>query len=182
MTAQMLADACEEIGLPIPRNVIANWESGRRTTVTLPEILVLAKALDVAPAQLVFPLGPTDEVDRLPGDSTERWRAFSWFTGEDDEPLGGWKLRLYRQHHQAAQRIDEEHPDAVQLQFHFSREDWPLRAAEKFDRLVAATRSSLLPIRAHMRLQGLTPPSLHLHLAFLDEELPPLDTTLEDEE
>jgi ribosome-binding protein aMBF1 (putative translation factor) len=31
MSAQELADACAEIGHPIPRNVIANMESGRRS-------------------------------------------------------------------------------------------------------------------------------------------------------
>ncbi len=45
MSAQDLADRCAEIGHPIPRNVIANMESGRRATLPLVDVLVLAEAL-----------------------------------------------------------------------------------------------------------------------------------------
>ena len=46
MSAQQLADRTAELGAPIPRSVLANLESGRRETVSVAEILVLAAALE----------------------------------------------------------------------------------------------------------------------------------------
>ena len=43
MSAQDLADACAELGHPIPRNVIANMESGRRADLPLVEVMVLGR-------------------------------------------------------------------------------------------------------------------------------------------
>ena len=48
-SAQDLADKCEEIGHPIPRNVIANMESGRRSNLPLVDVMVLAEALNTPP-------------------------------------------------------------------------------------------------------------------------------------
>ena len=57
MSVQKLADVTDELGMPIPRSVLANLESGRRETVTVAEVLVLAAALDVAPIDLICPSG-----------------------------------------------------------------------------------------------------------------------------
>ena len=69
MSAQQLADACEKLGYPIPRSVIANLESGRRESVSLSELLVLAAALHVSPPALVIPVDTTADVEILPGKS-----------------------------------------------------------------------------------------------------------------
>jgi transcriptional regulator with XRE-family HTH domain len=167
MTAQDLADACEELDHPIPRNVIANWESGRRLTLTVPELLVLAAAVDTPPAELVFPLGRSTEVDCLPGESNDPWTAFSWFTGEDQSYGEGV---LFRKHAGVERHIRTAHHDAWQLQFAGPKEDWPPDADAAFDRLIQALRSQLAPIRSHMRRCELTPPPLPDHLAFLDNE------------
>src|SRR4051794_30252810 len=61
LSAQKLADRCAEAGGRdlATRSVIANLESGRRDTVSIDEVFVLAFALNVAPVHLVI---PTDAV------------------------------------------------------------------------------------------------------------------------
>ncbi|MEV6046470.1 helix-turn-helix domain-containing protein [Streptomyces xanthochromogenes] len=85
-SAQDLADRCEEIGYPIPRNVIANMESGRRATLPLVEIMVLAKALRMTPVSLIYPVGYVSEVRSLPyEDPQPAWDALQWFTGQSPD-------------------------------------------------------------------------------------------------
>ncbi|MFD0053624.1 helix-turn-helix domain-containing protein [Streptomyces sp. NPDC127168] len=81
-SAQDLADRCEEIGYPVPRNVIANMESGRRAVLPLVEIMVLAKALRISPISLIYPVGYVDEVRQLPYEyPRSTWDALQWFVG-----------------------------------------------------------------------------------------------------
>src|SRR5947209_7618292 len=81
-SAQDLADKCEEIGYPIPRNVIANMESGRRAVLPLVEIMVLAKALRMSPISLIYPVGHVREVRQLPYEETQStWETLQWFSG-----------------------------------------------------------------------------------------------------
>lgn len=87
LSAQQLSDRCSELGLPIQRSVLANLESGRRTTVTVAEVLVLAGALGIAPAQLVFPAGYQPSVEALPDKETGPLNAIDWFAGQ--AKLGG---------------------------------------------------------------------------------------------
>lgn len=178
MTAQDLADACEELGYPIPRNVIANWESGRRLTLTVPELLVLARAVDMPPAALVFPLGGSSSVEYLPSESADPWTAFSWFVGEDVDHLTG-DVALFRTHARREKDLRASHHDAWQLQFLPEREAWPPGSDAKFDLLVQAVRSELLPIRTQLREWDLTPPPLPTYLAFLDQEAGPTNNTQE---
>lgn len=90
MSAQQVADRCEELGMLVPRSVIANLESGRRTTVTVAELLVLAEALHVPPAQLVFPVGYQEKVEALPGREVSPIRAVQWFSGGGLNRPRGW--------------------------------------------------------------------------------------------
>ena len=88
---QKLADKTEELGMPIPRSVLANLESGRRDTVSVAEVLVLAAALDVAPIELICPVGFDKQTEMLPGRMMDPLSAMRWFTGE-------WKLDVRRRH------------------------------------------------------------------------------------
>ncbi|WP_405548901.1 hypothetical protein OG215_15270 [Streptomyces globisporus] len=81
LSAQQLSDRCAELGMPIQRSVLANLESGRRTTVTVAEVLVLAEALEVAPAALIFPVGYSQEVESLPSVEVSPLRAVDWLSG-----------------------------------------------------------------------------------------------------
>ena len=55
MTAQALSETCSEFGADIPRNTITNLENGRKETMPLHELVVLAAALLVDPVELLFP-------------------------------------------------------------------------------------------------------------------------------
>lgn len=99
MSTQQLADACAAQGFPIKRTVLSNLESGYRETITVPELIVLAKALEVAPIQLVYPIDAEPEVEVLPGHSVPTERAMLWFTGwldlfkeESDHAVGHGQL------------------------------------------------------------------------------------------
>ena len=87
MSAQQLADKTDELGMPIARSVLANLESGRRETVSVAEVLVLAAALGVSPIELMCPVGFDEQTEMLPGRMMDPLAAMRWFTGE-------WKLDL----------------------------------------------------------------------------------------
>lgn len=84
LTAQALADRCAGLGLPMDRTVIAKLEKGTRQTITVGELVVLARALNIPPVQLLFPLGREAETEIFPGESVDTWEALKWFTGEQE--------------------------------------------------------------------------------------------------
>ncbi|WP_159011840.1 helix-turn-helix domain-containing protein [Streptomyces sp. NRRL F-5123] len=86
MSAQQLSERCAELGVPIARSVLANLESGRRTSIALHEILVLSRALKVSPISLCFPLGDVEKFIPTPNESVDTWDCFKWFTGEAPFP------------------------------------------------------------------------------------------------
>lgn len=84
-----LAARCDDFGVPKLRNAIVGLETGRRDGVTVHELVVIARALGVAPAELLFPRaidGPQDDPDEdepaveyLPGmsmPSSAAWKNF----------------------------------------------------------------------------------------------------------
>jgi hypothetical protein len=81
-SARELSEACDRVGFPIARNAIANIESGRKTTISLHEVLVFARALGVPPVRLLIDPADPDPVEVLPGVLAEPWPALQWFTGE----------------------------------------------------------------------------------------------------
>lgn len=84
LTAQDLADATERFGHPLSRNTIASLESGRKELLSVQELVTVARALEVAPIALLYPVDaeatvtvPADPPTVVPG-----LRAAQWFTGE----------------------------------------------------------------------------------------------------
>lgn len=63
------------------RTSLSKLENGYRESVTVPELLVLASVLDVAPMALLFGHGIDDKTEMLPGQHCEPWDAVQWFTG-----------------------------------------------------------------------------------------------------
>lgn len=86
MSAQQLADKCAELGMPIARSVLANLESGRRSSISLPEVLILSRALRISPVSLCIPLGYLPMYLPTPFDAVDTWVAAKWFTGEAPFP------------------------------------------------------------------------------------------------
>jgi transcriptional regulator with XRE-family HTH domain len=82
MSQQQLADRTAELGMPIPRPVLANFERGRRDSVSVAEVLVLAAALGVSPMELICPVGYDDEIELLPARKVDPLQASRWIDGE----------------------------------------------------------------------------------------------------
>lgn len=176
MSAQDLADRCEEIGHPIPRNVIANMESGRRASLPLVDVLVLAEALQTYPICLLYPVGYVDQVQRLPlQDPEQTWDAMRWFTG-DREDFGreDGMLRSFRAHvrHERAALValkGEKHErwKVATAPNQSEREEAVLTQADYADRALDA-KYRLRSARAFIREDGGTPPHLPPELADVD--------------
>lgn len=82
LSAEQLSAKCAEVGYPIPRNTITNLENGRKTALPLHELVVLARALDLPPVELLYPVGRADYVEVLPGQDSQPMNAVKWFSGE----------------------------------------------------------------------------------------------------
>lgn len=82
MSQQQLADRTAELGMPIPRPVLANFERGRRDSVSVAEVLVLAAVLGVSPMELISPAGYDEEIEILPGRKMDPLQASRWIDGE----------------------------------------------------------------------------------------------------
>lgn len=86
MSVLALVARCSELGMPLDRSVIAKLERGLRQSLTLAELLVLARALNVPPLRLVFPVGTAARAEVLPGVEVDTWQAAQWFTGHEAFP------------------------------------------------------------------------------------------------
>jgi transcriptional regulator with XRE-family HTH domain len=96
MTVQALADRCAEIGLPIGRVTITKLERGMRQAVTPAEVMVLAAALDVAPVELLFPVGIDKRIEILPGQMMDSLAAVRWFCGDLKLEVSGGVVKALR--------------------------------------------------------------------------------------
>ncbi len=104
ISAQQLADECARLGHPaLQRTVISNIENGRRRDVSVADVLVLAAALEVAPAALIFPAGYVAEVEYLPGQSAAPLEATDWFGGQGGAEDSA--LALARRHRDLERRV-----------------------------------------------------------------------------
>ncbi|MFL9654842.1 helix-turn-helix domain-containing protein [Streptomyces sp. PB17] len=167
-SAQDLADKCEEIGHPIPRNVIANMESGRRSNLPLVDVMVLAEALNTPPICLLYPVGYVEDVQRLPlQHPTTSLNALRWFTGEEtalgaDDDM----LRYFRAHHTAQEQMrraqqDEEHARyQAKTANNADRKAEALRAQAQAAVAAEKAKTRLHRVRAFIEEEGVTPPYL----------------------
>lgn len=84
-SAAWLSDRTAELGYRISPTVIAKLDSGHRGDVlSVPELIVLAAALNTAPVALLYP-NPSDELSNvvqvLPAVETTGFEAVQWFSG-----------------------------------------------------------------------------------------------------
>src|SRR6266480_78401 len=82
MSAEDLAAACADLGMPIPRSTLADLENGRRASISVAEWLAIAAALDVPPVMLLCPVGSADTAEVLPDTEAPAFRAAQWVAGE----------------------------------------------------------------------------------------------------
>jgi transcriptional regulator with XRE-family HTH domain len=90
-----LAEECERLGAPgLTEASLGNIERGQKEgakrtqrRLLVEELAVLAKALEVPPILLVFPVGRESEVEVLPGVPLNTWAAVKWWMGEESLPF-----------------------------------------------------------------------------------------------
>ena len=106
-SAQWLSDRTAEFGHRVSRSTISDMEVGRRTRLELSEMIVMARALNVPPALLLYPQQPSGMVEVVPGVRVPSRQALTWFSG--DEP--------FRYENDAGEVIseDDEYGDGARL-------------------------------------------------------------------
>lgn len=138
-TAAQLGKELARHGLRWDRFAVANLESGKRQNVTVNELFALARALDVAPTNLLVPLDDRPyqvTEDRVENADTVR----AWVRGE--APLSGADERTFFAEvsaHDMRKRIDAykerldigPHPEDEPLQVKIHREGERMRWQNK---------------------------------------------------
>jgi transcriptional regulator with XRE-family HTH domain len=86
--------------------VIANLENGRRETLSIAELLILAAALDVPPIMLIAAVGHEAHVQILPGVEETTWRARGWILGALAPSYNNFSPRSWQQGRRAIELYD----------------------------------------------------------------------------
>ncbi|MFJ3713429.1 helix-turn-helix domain-containing protein [Streptomyces sp. NPDC090053] len=193
LTMAEVAQGCADRGLPeFTEHSMKNLESGRKTSITVAEVVVLADVLGVPPVTLLFPLGFSATVEVLPGREVSTWDAVSWFTGEsplaEPAPEGSARgiLDLFRQHGDlvaaamSSHALARERRRAASTTLDRARRATLLQRAEGYEEHAFEDCQELRTFRGRMRDRDLTPPSLPDELAFVDQ--PETPTPSEDSE
>jgi transcriptional regulator with XRE-family HTH domain len=189
-SAQELADECERLGHPIPRNVIANMESGRRASLPLVDVMVLAAALKTYPGCLIFPVGYVEETQELPFQYlVPTWDALRRFTGEEEVPdYDAGLVPDFEAHtslvHTAIAALEEEEQARFAAKTATSRaekEEAERKRTTYGDQAISA-KYTLRYLRRDLRDAGATPPDLPTALGDVDtpETMTSTNTTPED--
>lgn len=155
VSAQTLADRTEELGHPLSRATIAALESGRRGTVTVADLIVLSRALNVPPVVLVFPIGEDENTELLPGLWTETMRSVDWWSGMRQSTLttpAVLPLTYLRRHDDSIRAWGSHQIMAIQAIDDQTRDN--------HNHQVEAFRLDVLRTRDELRQLGLPPPAL----------------------
>ncbi|MFI7587884.1 helix-turn-helix domain-containing protein [Spongisporangium articulatum] len=167
MSAQALADAMSAAGVPITRQVLANFETGRRPHVSVSELMLFAAILRVPPTGLLLPYPPAldgspitewaaeDEtglsVEVLPGRRVTTGEALAWWSSP--ESRSPWS--------------DDAEPDepAGRLARLLRHQDFLVQQFMSLPEIRTAAWEQLLVVRAQMRAAGDPLPDLPDDLA-----------------
>ncbi|WP_326803142.1 helix-turn-helix domain-containing protein [Streptomyces sp. NBC_01788] len=187
-SAQELADRCEELGHPIPRNVIANMESGRRANLPLVDVMALAAALETYPVCLIFPVGYVEKTQELPFQHlVPTWDALRRFTGEEDVP--GYDAGLvpdFELHASlvrtalAALEEEERARFAAKTATGRAEKEEAERQRTKYADQAISAKYRLRYLRRDLRKEEAIPPDLPPALGDVDPPEPDPDTTSEE--
>ncbi len=80
-SGQWLSDRTDELGQRVSRSTISEIETGRRKSITVTDLILLAAALNTTPVALVYP-GPYMEPTRFtPNQEVPEIWAAQWFSG-----------------------------------------------------------------------------------------------------
>ena len=85
LTAVDLSNRTREVGYPITRATIAKIESNNRNAkVDVAEVVALAAAMRIAPADLLFPNFPDGTLRPTPRTTMTARQAQAWFSGSEE--------------------------------------------------------------------------------------------------
>jgi transcriptional regulator with XRE-family HTH domain len=193
LTMAEVAQGCADRGLPeFTEHSMKNLESGRKTSITVADFVVLADVLGVPPVALLFPLGSSATVEVLPGREVSTWDAVAWFTGEtplnEPAPEGTARdvLDVFRHHGDlvaaatSSHALARERRRAASTTLDRTRRATLLQRAEGYEEHAFEDCQELRAFRGRMRERDLTPPALPDELAFVDQ--PEIPTHPEDSE
>lgn len=81
-SGQWLSDRTAELGQRVSRSTISEIETGRRKSITVADLILLAAALETAPIALVYPAPyGTDAIRVVPHVNGSKTWALQWFSG-----------------------------------------------------------------------------------------------------
>lgn len=66
----------------LPRTVISNIENGRRSKITVAEVLALAAVLEIPPVALIVPVGFVESFEMLPGQFGDPLESAEWISAQ----------------------------------------------------------------------------------------------------
>lgn len=81
-SGQWLSDRTAELGYRVSRSTISEIETGRRKSITLSDLIILAAALDTVPLALIYPGPYRDKIRVLPELEVPQIWGVRWFSGE----------------------------------------------------------------------------------------------------
>lgn len=178
ITAQSLAERCTNLGVPMERTVIAKLEKGTRQTITVGELIVLARALGVPPVALLFDFGGQETTEALPGRDVDTWAALKWFTGEGDRLPGDSDrqqdiepVELFREHEHSVEAWRNQRAELQRVldsRGQAGHGDLDAQLAQLASESLGRIADKLRYLREQMRVRGLTPPLLAPELSYVD--------------
>ncbi|MFF9324007.1 hypothetical protein ACF1AY_04740 [Streptomyces sp. NPDC014776] len=150
--------------MPIKRSVLANLESGRRTTVSVSEVLVLAAALEIPPVLLLFPVGYSETHEALPGKSMQPMDAVDWFGGRLETPWSGRVTQNamwhYRKHRTTTRRLRDKLLQREEARKELAVMEYEQEmVARRMDEATAALEAARAEYMEYLTVTGLTPDS-----------------------
>lgn len=182
LTMAEVAQGCAARGLEeITEQTVKNLESGRKASMTITDVVVLADVLGVPPVALLFPLGTAVTVEILPGREVSTWDALAWFTGETpvDQPAAEGSARdildVFRHHGDlvaaatSSYALARERRRAASTTLDRARRATLLQRAEGYEEHAFEDCQELRAFRGRMRERGLASPALPDELAFIDD-------------
>lgn len=149
----------------ITRNALQNLESpkGRRSTLDVLTLILIARRLGVPPIELIYPAMADGEVEAWPGVRTTSFQAAQWFSGEvsasdirEDETTRNSNHRrvgLSRARARLRETLREHRRSYLESQL---LPDSAMLSKEQAAQLISESERKLRGIEATMRQEGMT--------------------------
>lgn len=105
LSVAKLSERTGDLGFPMSRTVISDLELGRRRSIDVAELAILAAALEIPPVALLYPDLPDGRVEALPGFDISHIEAVQWFSGEKPLEKGVADFEAERRRDAGVERV-----------------------------------------------------------------------------